>query len=201
VLLGGEPLVFHMVLAGAVAHRQLPLIVSAWQRALRGGLGQARVPGRLLAVEAVDAWGQTRPAFDLSAGRIGASLPPLDLAAMVATGPARPAGVALHFDTALRLQHESKPLAPAQLMPRVFMSHLLRRVNLMLDLHLDIRPAPFDARALLALADGLAWDGSGPRCEPVQPTSRPRSRATAASSPVSISTTAARRRSRVRRRR
>jgi hypothetical protein len=30
VLLGGEPLVFHMVLAGAVAHRQLPLIVSAW---------------------------------------------------------------------------------------------------------------------------------------------------------------------------
>ena len=41
------------------------------------------------------------------------------------------------------------------------MSHLLRRVNLMLDLHLDIRPAPFDARALLALADGLAWDGCG----------------------------------------
>ncbi len=161
VLLGGEPLIFHMVLAGAVAHRQLPLIVSAWQRALRGGLGQARVPGRLLAVEAVAAWGQTRPAFDLSAGRIGASLPPLDLAAMVATGPARPAGVSLHFDTPLRLQHESKPLAPAQLMPRVFMSHLLRRVNLMLDLHLDIRPAPFDARALLALADGLAWDGSG----------------------------------------
>ena len=161
VLHVGDPLVFHMTLAGVATHRQLPLIVSAWQRALRGGLGQARISGRLLRVDTIDPQGQALPALDLATGRPGPAAPALDLAALVSAGPARPAGVALQLDTPLRLQHESKPLATAQVTPRVFMSHLLRRINLILDLHLDIRPAPFDARALLALADGLGWDGSG----------------------------------------
>lgn len=151
-----DPLVFHMVLVGEAAQRQLPLIVGAWQRALQAGLGQARVPSRLAAVQAIDAAGVVQPAFDLARGRVLAPLPSLDLGALArAFGPA-PAGLVLHFDTPLRLQHESRPLRPQELTPRLWLSQLLRRINLMLDLHLGIRPAPFDARALLACADELA---------------------------------------------
>jgi CRISPR/Cas system endoribonuclease Cas6 (RAMP superfamily) len=152
----GEPLRFHMVIVGEATQRQLPLIVSAWQRALRAGLGQARVPGRLVAVEAVDAVGSVVPAFDLGAARPLAPLPALALAASPIADAAPASGLLLHFDTPLRLQHESRPLRPQQLTPRVFMSHLLRRVNLMLDLHLGIRPAPYEVQALLKAADALA---------------------------------------------
>lgn len=159
----GELLVFHMVLVGEATQAQLPLVVGACQRALRSGLGQARVPGRLRAVDAVDAQGRASSAYDLSAQRMTSSLPKLDLTALDRSCPTPTSGVLLQLDTPLRLQHESQPLRPPQLMPRAFIAHLLRRVNLMLDLHLGIRPAPFDAHALLAAADALSHDGSGLR--------------------------------------
>ncbi|NWG74442.1 MAG: CRISPR system precrRNA processing endoribonuclease RAMP protein Cas6 [Rubrivivax sp.] len=152
----GDPWVFHLVLVGEAAQRRLPLIVGAWQRALRSGLGQTRVTGRLAAVEVIDAAGHAVPAFDVARSRAVASLPPLDLSSLTLAGGGALAGVSLQFDAPLRLQHESRPLRPQELTPRIWMSHLLRRINLMLDLHLDIRPAPYDARALLACADDLA---------------------------------------------
>lgn len=158
VLRAGEPLVFHMVLAGSATQRQTPLIISAWQRALRLGLGQARVTGHLQAVTAVHALGQRVPIFPPVVGADPAPVPLLDLAGLIRTGNPEPAGLELRFHSPLRLQHESKPLRPDQLTPRVFMSHLLRRITLMLDVHMDIRPAPFDVRSLLSLADQLAHD-------------------------------------------
>lgn len=156
-LRAGQPLVFHMVLAGEATQGQLALIVSAWQRALRTGLGQARVGGRLATVEAIDSRGQSVPVFDMRVGRPTGALPALDLAPPGTPGPS---GLRLELVTPLRLQHESRPLLPEQLSPRVFVSHLLRRVNLMLDLHLGIRPAPYDVQALLVQAERVSDDRS-----------------------------------------
>jgi len=159
VLRAGAPLVFHMVLAGEATQRRLPLIISAWQRAFRFGLGQARIPGQLQAVVAVDALGQRSTLFPPGAHTVCAAAPLLDLAALVGTGDPEPAALMLRLESPLRLQHESKPLRPDQLTPRVFMSHLLRRITLMLDVHMGIRPAPFDTRALLYLADEVVHEG------------------------------------------
>lgn len=158
VLRAGEPLVFHMVLAGSATQRQTPLIINAWQRALRFGLGQARIPGQLQAVAALDALGHRNTLFPPSAAAPSQPTPLLDLAALIRTGNPEPAALELRFESPLRLQHESKPLRPDQLTPRVFMSHLLRRITLMLDAHMDIRPAPFDVGAVLSLANQVAHD-------------------------------------------
>jgi len=159
-LRAGDPLRFHMVLAGQATQRQLPLILSAWQRALRFGLGQARVPGELLGVTARDAQGHVTPLFGPASAATVPEFPVLDLAALIRTGDPAPAALELRFEAPLRLQHESKPLRPAQMTPRVFMSHLLRRATLMLDVHMDIRHEPFDVRALLLLAEQLTHDAS-----------------------------------------
>ncbi|MEY4910055.1 MAG: hypothetical protein RL260_3773 [Pseudomonadota bacterium] len=126
VLPAGEPLVWHMVLIGEATLDRLALIVRAWERALRQGLGPQRVPGELLAVERVDEAGD------------------LTLAEPATTE------VTLHFHTPLRLQHQGQPLGPDRLDARTLLSQTLRRTNLVLDLHLGIRPAPFDASTLLA---------------------------------------------------
>lgn len=138
----GEPLAWHMVLAGEATLARLALIEHAWERALRQGLGRQRVPGDLLAVERVDG---------------------PEAAADAGPGPAV-TEVTLHFHTPLRLQHQGQPLAPDQLDARTLLSQLLRRTNLMLDLHLGVRPAPFDAPALLAaVVPTLTEDRSGLR--------------------------------------
>jgi hypothetical protein len=154
----GEPWAFHMVLVGDATWQQLPLIVSAWQRALRSGLGQARVAGSLLAVDAVDGGGEANPVFDLAAKRLAGAQPLLDLHELVTRGGETPAALDLAIDTPLRLQHESKPLRPGDLTPRVFMTHLLRRISLMLEVHLGIQPLPSDVPALLAGADEVQHD-------------------------------------------
>jgi hypothetical protein len=163
----GEALVFHMVLIGGASLRQLPLIVHAWQRALQHGLGKARVRGRLQAVDLVtqadvDACAAL-PVFDTATGRVlphdtGWALPAAPAADSAATAPRQ---LTLHIHTPLRLQHNGHALGPAELTPRTLVAQLLRRINLMLDLHLDLRPAPFDAQALLTLAEGLRDDRSG----------------------------------------
>jgi hypothetical protein len=132
----GEPLVWHMVLVGEATLARLALVEHVWVQALRQGLGQQRVPGALVAVERVDdAEMET-------------------CAAAVADAEADPAPrtseVTLHFHTPLRLQHQGQPLGPDQLDARTLLSQMLRRTSLMLDLHLGLRPAPFDAPALLA---------------------------------------------------
>jgi hypothetical protein len=146
-LSAGEPLVWHMVLIGEPTLGQLPLIVHAWERALRHGLGPRRVTGELLTVECIDSAGDLRTAPDTDPG-----------------AEAAPARVSLHFHTPLRLQHQGQALRPDQLDARTLLSQMLRRTNLVLDLHLGIRPAPFDASALLAaVVPTLADDRSGLR--------------------------------------
>ena len=58
-----------------------------------------------------------------------------------------------------------QPLGPDRLDARTLLSQMLRRASLVLDLHLGVRPAPYDAPAMLAavvptLSDdrrGLRW--------------------------------------------
>jgi CRISPR/Cas system endoribonuclease Cas6 (RAMP superfamily) len=135
----GEALVFHMVLMGAQAQRQLPLVQYAWQRALKQGLGKERIPGELVAMEA------TEPFQPWDA-----------LEAMTAA----PEQLTLQIHTPLRLQHNGHALGPDELSPRALLGQLLRRTSLMLELHMGIHPAPFDAPALLSLSETLQDDRS-----------------------------------------
>jgi hypothetical protein len=112
------------------------------------------VRGRLVDLACIDAGGLATSVRD-DDGRL---LPHSARLALPA-GPMAAAGTAhLHFHTPLRLQHDGRPLRPAELGPRKLVADLLRRCNLMLDLHLGIRPAPFDAPALVAHAATLADD-------------------------------------------
>lgn len=155
-----ELLVFHMVLIGPVAIRLLPLVVHAWQRALRYGVGNERVPGELLRVDFVAADAPQVPVYAADSDRIephdALVRPPAPVAMRADT-------LSLHVYTPLRLQRDHHPLGPRELDPRTLFAHLLRRINLMLDLHLGIRPAPFDARALLARSDAVRNDRSALR--------------------------------------
>lgn len=153
-LAAGEPLVFHMVLVGADTLRQLPLIVHTWQRALRQGFGKAHVRGELCAVELVCADGGLAPVWAAEAAQVL----PHAAALTLPTGPALALTLQLH--TPLRLQRQGHALGVHELTPRTLLSQLLRRVNLMLDLHLGLRPAPFDARALLTVAQTLTDERS-----------------------------------------
>jgi len=165
----GELLVFHMVLVGEPSLRQLPLVIHAWQRALRHGLGQARVPAELLRVEylppelGMQLTTTTLTVFEAEhVGPSGANNPttlpahraewPLQeaLAQAQHSAPGSAQTIRLHLHTPLRLQNNGRALKPAELNPRTLLSQLLRRCNLMLDLHMGVRPAPFDAPALLA---------------------------------------------------
>jgi CRISPR/Cas system endoribonuclease Cas6 (RAMP superfamily) len=142
VLPVGEPLVWHMVLIGEAMLERLTLVTRAWERALRQGLGPQRVPGELLAVERVnETW---------------------DLAPLAADSTTTE--LTLHFHTPLRLQHQGQPLGPDRLDARTLLSQMLRRTNLVLDLHLGIRPAPFDASALLAAVAPTLTDDRSDLC-------------------------------------
>jgi hypothetical protein len=156
----GEPLAWHLLLFGADALRQLPLVVHAWQRSLRHGWGPdgTRAQGELLAVEAVAAEGRAEPAWDGAAGRV---LPHDATWHLPPTEPCR--ALTLHLHTPLRLQQEGRALGVRELSPRVLVAHLLRRVRLVLELHLGVPAPPFDLPALLALADTLRDDRSGLR--------------------------------------
>jgi hypothetical protein len=159
-LAAGEDLVFHMVLVGPEALRMLPLVVHAWQRALRHGVGKERVPGELLCVDWLPADGREEQVYGDDLDRVAAHEAKLHL-------PTRECVTAeaftLDIHTPLRLQRDGHALGPRNLGPRVLLAQLLRRTNLILDLHLGIRPAPFDARALLARADAIRDDRSGLR--------------------------------------
>jgi hypothetical protein len=158
----GEDLVFQMVLFGEDTLRQLPLVVMAWQRALRQGLGPTRVVGELRSVELVAPDGAVMTVFDPATGRV---LPHAAQWHVHESGVPDPSGdkqvIDLHFGTPLRLQSQGRPLDVNELSPRTLVSQMLRRINLVLDLHAGLRPAPFDAQALVALAGASEDDRSG----------------------------------------
>ncbi|MBN8507905.1 MAG: CRISPR system precrRNA processing endoribonuclease RAMP protein Cas6 [Burkholderiales bacterium] len=157
----GQALAWHQVLIGTDTLRQLPLLAHAWERALRSGWGEQRVRGRLAQLELVDDAGRGEPVLDAGTRRLRPHEPALAWPVKIASASFDAAH--LDFETPMRLQHEGRPLRPAELSPRKLVADLLRRCNLMLDLHLGIRPVPFDAPALVAHAAALDDDRSALR--------------------------------------
>lgn len=158
----GEPVAWQQVIFGRDALRHIAVITRAWQRSLRLGWGERRVRGQLRSVESLPA-GDEQPhvVFDASSGSLKPHSPILKWAAP----PLNTHSGVVHLDleTPLRMQQDGRPLRPEELSPRKLVADLLRRCNLMLDLHLGIRPAPFDAGALVAHAQTLRDDRSALR--------------------------------------
>jgi len=164
-----------MVLIGPNSLSQLPLVIHAWQRALRQGLGEHRARAHLLGVEWLPAapWGQEPPAphvvYDTT-GEAPARLQPHTPSWPLGQKPTEmacdgPHVVRLHLHTPLRLQHDGDALGVENLSPRALLAQLLRRCHLLLEQHAGLAQPLFDAPALLAPVpdtvrddrDGLYW--------------------------------------------
>lgn len=160
----GEPLVFHMVLIGRDSLRQLALVVHAWQRALRHGLGPQRIPGWLESVDWLpdEVGGRSLPVLDPQSGRVVAHDPLLVIEPLLTGTHDTALTVHLDIDTPMRLQREGHALGRDELSARVLVTQLLRRTSLMLDLHLGM-PLPYDGPALIGLTANLEDDRSGLR--------------------------------------
>ncbi len=145
----GETLEFHLVLAGR-ALAQMPLIVHAWQRALKHGIGRGDGSARLLRVW-LESPGEEQRVFDAEGGRL------VEHAAVLPPPPAGLAGadrIGLRFTTPLRIQHEGRPLRPEALTPRAFLMAMVRRVALVSEFHLGAALA-IDFHALAAQAQDI----------------------------------------------
>jgi hypothetical protein len=127
----GEVLQFHMVLMGDETLRQLPLIVHAWQRALRHGLGQQRAQATLERV----AWVNTETGYDQDVFDPQTQQTLTHKPGLTITEPPQSGGVTLNIHTPMRLQSQGRPLGPQQLEPRTLLTTLARRISLVLHLH------------------------------------------------------------------
>ncbi len=128
-LQAGDPLEFHMVLAGD-ALGQLALVVFAWQRALAQGLTKSRSRAELQSVDWIDAQGIAHPIWQHTAPVLVEHPAHLTLAA---TQPIQ--AISLQIHTPMRLQHQGSPLRPLQLSPRALVAAVARRVALVLEFH------------------------------------------------------------------
>jgi hypothetical protein len=154
----GQTLVFHMVMIGPRTVSQLPLVIRAWQLALRQGVGPKRVPASLSDVALIDSLGNATLVWDEQSERVLPHYPRLPLSYPTSTAVT---SVALNIHTPMRLQQNGRALAGHELSVRTLLSHLLRRINLMLDLHMDLRPAPFEVHQLLTVAESIEDDRKG----------------------------------------
>lgn len=147
----GQELAFHMVLIG-YALEQLPLIIIAWQRALARGLTKTRSRLTLEQVqwEAADGllhpiWTATQPHIQPHAARLDIPSPPDDAQAL-----------RLHFHTPLRLQQQGHALPADKLAPRTLISHLTRRLALVMEFHAGQARWGSQVPAVVALAEQVA---------------------------------------------
>lgn len=148
----GETLEFHLVLAGR-ALAQLPLIVFAWQRALKHGIGRGDGAARLERVW-LNGAGEEDCVYDATDGRLVSHQPTLaPLPDTLATAET----VALRFTTPLRIQHEGRPLRPEALTPRAFLMALVRRIALISEFHLG-RTLELDFHDLARRAEAIQSD-------------------------------------------
>ena len=123
----GERISFHMVLVGR-ARAQLPLVIHAWQRALRHGIGAGDGTLELVAVSHIGQQSETllwQP--NATALCSHADEPP----AILSIGQQ----ATLTFTTPLRLQDNGKPLGPNQLTARTLLVALARRLSLLTEFH------------------------------------------------------------------
>lgn len=141
----GDVLEFSMVVIGR-ALRFLPLIVLAWQRVSREGLGARRVPGTLIAYrEEGDAqWREPGDFATLSEDPI----PRQKLSAKT---------VILHFLTPYRSRQDGRLIRPEALRFRDFWSHLQRRAGLLQTFHGSNTAWDWDYIAALDIAAQIAW--------------------------------------------
>lgn len=147
-----DELEFALVLVGPSTLRLLPLIVFAWQRALRHGLGKQRVPGQIEAVHWIGDDGRSEPVFDAEHGQVL----PHEAGLQVPEAP-EVDRLTLCIETPLRLQSQGRALREQELTVRTLALAAVRRATLMLELHAGVRVDP-DIAAILADIDGLLAD-------------------------------------------
>jgi len=150
----GDTLGFHLVLIGR-ALSQLPLVVHAWQRALKHGIGAGDGSASLLRVSLVgEAAEQT--VYDAAEGQIRPHSPGIE------PPPGEAERVHLRIETPLRLQHNGRPIRPQAITGRDLLVTLMRRVALVSEFHaaqrldLDYR-ALAEAAARVRSETALAW--------------------------------------------
>ena len=143
-LQAGQSFGFGLVLIGK-AIGLLPVVLQAWQRALRTGLGQGHTPCTLLEVINKNDL-QPLPAKREQLSNLDTSLPP---------APALGTQATLHFHTPLRLQVQGKPVRAAQLTARDLLIALARRSQLLSDVHLGAAAPQQDFAALSTLAAAI----------------------------------------------
>jgi len=154
-----DTLRFGLVLIGD-AVRQLPLITFALEKAVARGLGpfDARAAGTLEEV----AWQhgadwQDEDHFSVIWQPGDPALAPHD--ASVPVPPAISDRLRLQLHTPMRLQHQGRPLRPAELSPRKLLADLLRRLSLLAEFHAAQPALVEDPRALVHHAESLAQSG------------------------------------------
>ncbi len=142
----GDMLAFHLVLAGR-ALDQLPLVLWAFVRAFRHGIGKGDGTARL-----------TRVVHLGSAATLVLDGPEATLAPHDSAVPPAPtfAGdrLSLAIDTPLRLQKNGHPIDAADLTARDLLMALVRRIALLHEFH-GPGPLPLDFSALAQAATGI----------------------------------------------
>ena len=128
VIAAGGTLGFGMVLIGR-ALEQMPLIVYALQRALRGGLGAERARGELQDI-VCEGEERAEPVWDAAAARVQPHKPVLEVPAFDGCTSAR-----LQITTPLRLQDNGRPVKPHEFSPRKLVTALVRRAALLFEFH------------------------------------------------------------------
>ena len=143
-LQAGQSFGFGLVLIGK-ALGLLPVVLQAWQRALRTGLGQWHTPCTLLEINDENGL-QPLPDKREQLSNLNAGLPP---------APALGAQATLHFHTPLRLQVQGKPARAGQLSARDLLIALARRTQLLCDVHLGAAAPQLDFAALSSQAAAI----------------------------------------------
>lgn len=144
----GEPLSFHLVLAGR-ALEQLPLVLWAFSKAFARGVGKGDGTATLARVQHV-----VGDKADIILDGPGSSI--VDHDPTVPPPAARSVNaVTLHFHAPLRLQNNGRRATADEYTPRRLLTTLVRRIALMAEFH-GSGALPHDFRALAAHAETLA---------------------------------------------
>jgi hypothetical protein len=145
----GELLTFGLVLVGR-ALEQLPLVVFAFQRALRQGLGELRSKAEIEDVALERSDGSWLSVWDVRAGQITAHSPELPVPPVPGSRIAT-----LRISTPLRLQHHGRPLGPSELKPRALLTAIMRRASLLFEMHAGISGMVTNPTELAQRAEAL----------------------------------------------
>lgn len=156
-LQAGETFAFGLVLLGKAIH-QLPIIIRAFDRAMRVGLGMGAHPARCTLLGVRQEHGDTllwQAGQDKAPAAPGVALPPAPTLATEAT---------LQLTSPMRLQQQGLPVRPHALTARTLLVTLARRYQLLLDVHLGTRAPQLDfatlstqAAAIQLVPEHLEW--------------------------------------------